>query len=68
MFSEPLDDLLKRLHGSNRHTGKVPQGAAQQGSTSLRLAMLGREMERAVSREDFEAAARLRDEIKKLEQ
>ena len=67
VFAEPLDDLLKRLHGASRHTGKVPVGAAQKGSRNLRLAVLGRKLEGAVNEEDFERAAKLRDEIRKVE-
>ena len=68
VFSGPLDDLLKRLHGANRHVGKVPVGAAQSGTRRQRLAVLQRELSQVVSREDFQRAAQLRDEIKKLEQ
>ena len=38
----------------------------EKSSKAARLAVLNREREAAVAREDYEAAARLRDEIKAL--
>jgi len=67
-FSEPLDQLLENVHGAKRHTGRVPQGAAQQAGSGPALAVLQRRLDEAVKDEDFERAARLRDEIKTLEQ
>jgi len=68
VFQEPLDDLLEQLHRGKRHVGKVAVGAAQRRSAEAMLEVLHREMEEAVRQEDFREAARLRDEIRKLEQ
>ena len=67
VFQEPLDELLKQIHGADRHIGKIPAGAAQEGALAIRMEVTQRELEEAVKKEDFEKAARLRDEIKKLE-
>ena len=66
-FSEPLDQLLEQIHGAKRHTGRVPHGAAQQAESGPALEVLRRELDEAVKSEDFERAARLRDEINSLE-
>ena len=67
VFSEPLDELLERIHGANRHVGKVPSGSAQKAARGPRLEVLRRELEEAVAQERFEQAAGIRDEIKELE-
>ena len=67
-FEEALDDLLERMHGANRHVGKIPAGLAQKQTRQLRLQALRRELEEVVSAEDYERAALLRDLIRGLEQ
>ena len=66
-FSEPLDELLQSIHGAKRHVGRVPRGRAQRSNRGPRLEVLRRELEEAVRGEEFEAAARIRDEIEELE-
>ena len=67
VFGEALDDLLERVQGAKRHVGRGPAGAAQRNARGPRLAALRREMNEAVSNEDYERAATVRDEIAKLE-
>jgi len=76
-FGEALDDLLERIHGANRHVGKIPVGLAQnkipvglaqKQTRELRLQALRRELEQVVGAEDYERAAQLRDLIRGLEQ
>jgi len=67
-FESSLKNLMRRLHGSVQHVGKVylppdPSRAEQEE----RLAGLRRKLDRAVEREDFERAAQLRDLIRNLE-
>ncbi|MDH5589023.1 MAG: UvrB/UvrC motif-containing protein [Gemmatimonadota bacterium] len=67
-FEAPLRGLLRRIHGGTRHVGKVylpPDPTANE--VEKRLEGLRRRLERAVSVEDFERAAALRDEIRTLE-
>lgn len=67
-FSPQLRGLLRRVHGATQHVGKVyVSGEAEEDDVRVRLATLRRRLERAVEIEDFEAAARLRDEIHELE-
>jgi protein arginine kinase activator len=67
-FGPHLRNLLRRLHGGTQHVGKQfePSGS-EQGGSAARLLNLRRNLQRAVETEDFERAARLRDEIRKLE-
>jgi protein arginine kinase activator len=64
-FVEPLKGLLKAMHKGLRHVGKVPQTLRQTQDLSERLKGLQKKLEKAVAAEDFEAAAALRDEIKR---
>jgi protein arginine kinase activator len=66
-FSERLDPLLKRVHGSTVHVGKVPKRAGGKLKTKRDIDRLKKEMQGKIEREDFEAAAQLRDRIRELE-
>lgn len=67
-FEKHLRGLLRRLHGSTQHVGKVylPPDPTE-AERRERLAGLKRRLDRAVDREDFERAAMLRDQIRSLE-
>ena len=66
-FELSLRGLLRRLHGGTQHAGKtyVPAGAAP--DRPQRIAALRRALQGAVDAEDFERAAALRDQIRRLE-
>jgi protein arginine kinase activator len=57
VFSKGLMSLLQRYHGATRHVGKI---ARRREGASERLRLRTR-LREAVSREDYEEAARLRD-------
>lgn len=67
-FYSQLLPYLKRVHGSTRHVGKIPNRAPLTVKTeeetvdSLRM-----KLNRLVSEEKFEEAAIIRDKIKKME-
>ncbi len=67
-FSERLDPLLQRIHGRNQHAGRRPNGAElpKEDENAILLAELRRKMEEAVANENFEDAAKYRDEIRSL--
>ena len=66
-FSRQLRALLRRVHGSSQHMGKVYVSTAPEADpTQVHLSTLKRRLERAVEIEDFESAADLRDEIHTL--
>lgn len=67
-FSDHLPQLLRRIHGSTKHVGKVylpPDPTAS--DMEKRLEGLRRRLERAIRSEDFERAAEIRDQIRELE-
>jgi len=70
-FEPQLIELMSRIHGASQHTGRAcPSAAApklSKAGTARRLAAIRAELKMAVAREDFEAAARLRDAVKELE-
>lgn len=67
-FAEELKPLVKRLHGSLEHHGKIPRRGGQQLLHQQRLNTLRSQMLQAVQREDFEQAAQIRDDIRRLEE
>lgn len=68
VFAAPLTDLVRRLHGATRHVGEryVAPGAAASiaGTPSPAEEGLREQLREAVASEDFERAARLRDQLK----
>ena len=68
-FQSKLTPLLKRLHGSEYHVGKVPMKAPKDITTEAvsKLQELRLKMKRAIAIEEFEEAAKLRDQIRDLE-
>lgn len=65
-FAEGLESLLKTMHKGVRHIGKVPQNLRQSRDLSERLSTLQKSLTKAIESEDFEQAARLRDEIRQM--
>ena len=63
-FAEGLEGLLKTMHKGTHHAGKVPQALRQTRDLSDRLKVLHKKLAKAITDEDFETAATLRDEIK----
>ena len=53
---------LKRIHGNLKHTGKSPSGVFNENK-SEDVSFLKAEHEKAVSEQNFELAATLRDKI-----
>ncbi len=67
-FQAQLRPLLLRIHGRSQHAGRVPAGQRKERDLALCLNDLKERMEQAVAAENFEEAARLRDEIRALNQ
>ena len=70
VFAEPIDAMLRNMHDNRtRHRGRQPRGRIDERSAvSERLLHLRRELREAVEGENYEEAARLRDEIRTIEQ
>lgn len=65
-FEEQLQPMLLRIHGRVRHAGRVPAQGGEEGRKRSRREELSRLMAQAVAVEDFETAAQLRDELRRL--
>ena len=66
-FFEGLTSLLKAMHKGTEHVGKLPQRAHEQIQKNDRMRSLTQDLQKAVAEENYETAASLRDQIKKLE-
>jgi protein arginine kinase activator len=68
-FEGHLRNLMRRLHAGTQHVGKVylPPDDATDVTREERLNGLKRRLTRAVDSEDFERAAKIRDQIRALE-
>jgi len=67
VFRNNLEPILRRLHGSTEHTGKVPAKLADEIKTSSEIERLKAELAAAIENEQYEKAAELRDRIRELE-
>lgn len=82
-FKDHLEGLLKKIHGSSRHLGKMPVALLPPGALPAPVGIdinavagpapveniedLKKQLHAAIAAEDFEKAAFLRDKIKLLE-
>ncbi|HET8769810.1 MAG TPA: UvrB/UvrC motif-containing protein [Gemmatimonadaceae bacterium] len=67
-FEQSLRELLRRVHGATRHEGwRYEAHDPELLTRDLTLHELREKLERAVSQEEFETAAALRDQIRGLE-
>ena len=66
-FKEALVPLLKRIHGSTQHYGKSPKKIAKMVKSKNEMESLREKLQKAVQKEDFEEAAKLRDKIREME-
>lgn len=68
VFRPAVDQVLRRIHGTVKHTGKLPRRTGKKTGVQRELKRLRQELEAAVRREEYEKAAELRDRIRELEQ
>lgn len=67
-FGKQLLPILQRAQeGATQHVGKVPHQAAGEQKKQMAILRLRAQLRNAVSQEDYERAASLRDQIKELE-
>ena len=67
-FQKALIPLLEAIHKNEQHAGKIPVKAQEESDAMSKLQRLKEELTAAIRKEDFERAARLRDEIRRVEQ
>ncbi|VAW14247.1 Nucleotide excision repair protein, with UvrB/UvrC motif [hydrothermal vent metagenome] len=64
-FKKHLSTLLKKIHGANHHLGKTPLRIPLNEKKLIeQLQELKNQLQMAIQVEDFELAAKLRDEIR----
>ena len=66
-FADGLASLLKGMHKGTEHVGKVPARLAKSIERESQLKTLQRDLKKAVSQEDYESAATIRDQIRHLD-
>lgn len=67
VFREELLPLLESIHSETQHVGKVPRHAPGISQTQFELIRLRGDLKSAVQNEQYETAAKLRDQIQQLE-
>lgn len=68
VFKPEINVLLRRLHGSTKHVGKVPATSHARVKVEREIEEARRRLEECVRTENYEQAAHYRDEIRRLEQ
>lgn len=66
-FMAQLSPVIRQIHGSEKHTGKIPERGGEQLHIKKKIEQLKDKMQELVQREEFEKAAEVRDEIRRLE-
>jgi len=66
-FADGLAALLKGMHKGTEHVGKVPARMAKTIERESAMKTLQRDLRKAVSDEDYESAATIRDRIRHLD-
>ena len=67
IFDQILEPVIRRIHGGAAHTGAIPGSAGAELSRKRQLESLRAELQKAIANEAVEDAAKLRDEIRNLE-
>ncbi|MBP1970835.1 protein arginine kinase activator [Virgibacillus natechei] len=68
-FSGRLDPIFRRVHsGNTQHYGKIPKRQGGNLHTKKQLESYRTELQKLIGEENFEEAAKVRDQIRALEQ
>lgn len=66
-FEPQLEALVRRIHGGGRHVGKIPKRKGAALREKVELKGLKEQLKALIEQEQFEQAAIVRDQIRKLE-
>ncbi|WP_035615241.1 UvrB/UvrC motif-containing protein [Haloferula sp. BvORR071] len=66
-FKEEVNAMLRGMHKGTKHCGKVPAGLMELHERTQRLEELRGRLDQAITSENYEEAAGLRDEIRQIE-
>ncbi len=67
VFKGILIPAIKNVQGYEAHAGKIPKRAEGKHRLEIDIEYLKRELKNKIEKEEFEDAARLRDQIKEME-
>jgi protein arginine kinase activator len=67
LYEEKLKPLMKRLHGSTEHNGKIPERVFATMKVTKEIESLKQTLNKAIQNEEYEKAAELRDKIREIE-
>lgn len=65
-FSELISPVIKRVHGSSVHVGKIPKRTGGKIIVKKQIKALENKLKEAVIKEEYEDAAKFRDAIRAL--
>jgi len=65
-FHDQLQPLIRRIHGAVQHVGKSTKAGRKKAQERLNIQRLRKDLEQAIVAEDYERAAALRDQLKRL--
>lgn len=65
-FMAELAVAIKAMHHSTQHVGKIPAREGLQTRIKSQIARLQKDLQSAISREDYEQAASIRDQISEI--
>lgn len=65
-FENYLEPLFKNIHGSITHSGKLPKRSAEPIRMRRKADELKEKLNQAIKEENFEEAARIRDELREI--
>ena len=65
-FTKKVSKVLKSMHRGVEHVGKVPERLKSRFAVADRIRVLEQELDEAVASENYEKAAKCRDEIREI--
>ena len=66
-FRPQLEPLLRRIHGSSVHRGKIPHRSGGTLELKHEIGLLRQQLQESIAHEEYEKAAEYRDKIRALE-
>ena len=67
-FRQQLEPMLRRIHGSSVHRGKIPHRSGGTLELKQNIALLQQQLKICVEQEEYEKAAELRDKVRAMKQ
>ena len=67
VFADELERTIRSIHGNVKHIPRATPEQKEENEKKAKISELKNELKTAIEKEEFERAAALRDEIKKLE-